>query len=238
MVAEWQSRLTHGDREQLGSLLHQTATLPTVAQSVAYALSHLFERSSVNSERKVYETALRHGYGVATPDAVEAESKAQGLIVKGGQSTTKEALARERRLISWARSGKASCRPILAKGLTLPPELTPGQATAVRHALASPDRLTLIQGMAGTGKTTLLKAVVSGIRSAKLPVLGVAISTGAVEELAFMPAATVAKFLGDGELQDSLRGGVLVVDEASLLGTRDVERITQSLDDDANDLGY
>ncbi len=41
--------------------------------------------------------------------------------------------------------------------------LSPTQAAAVRHAWQSPDRLIIIRGAAGTGKTTMTKALLAGV---------------------------------------------------------------------------
>ena len=223
MQAEWQSRLTDSDKAQLASLLDQQSDLPTLEESVAYALSHSFERSSVVAPRKVYETALRHGYGSIQPEEVAAEAKAQGLIVRGGISTTREALEREERLVQWARDGKDTVLPF-CPDFQAPSHLTRGQANAARHALNSNSRLVLIQGAAGTGKTTLLKEVAANIGQ----VLGVAISTGATDELRQVTphAATVSAYLSSRKLQREFP--VIILDESSLIGTVQMEALTQA----------
>jgi ATP-dependent exoDNAse (exonuclease V) alpha subunit len=45
------------------------------------------------------------------------------------------------------------------------------------------------------------------------------------EQAGFASADTVARFLKDQEMQESARGGVILVDEASQLGTRDMLRV-------------
>ena len=45
------------------------------------------------------------------------------------------------------------------------------------------------------------------------------------EEAGFAKADTVARFLKDKEMQEAARGGVILVDEASQLGTRDMLRV-------------
>ena len=45
------------------------------------------------------------------------------------------------------------------------------------------------------------------------------------QEAGFATADTVARFLKDEEMQKSARGGVVLVDEASQLGTRDMLRV-------------
>jgi ATP-dependent exoDNAse (exonuclease V) alpha subunit len=62
-----------------------------------------------------------------------------------------------------------------------------------------------------------------------VPVVAMAPTTGATRVLrdgaGFESAATVAAFLKNTALQESARGGVLIVDEASLLGTRDMLKL-------------
>ena len=45
------------------------------------------------------------------------------------------------------------------------------------------------------------------------------------EEAGFANADTVARFLKDQQMQEAARGGVILVDEASQLGTRDMLRV-------------
>ena len=79
------------------------------------------------------------------------------------------------------------------------------------------------------GKTTLEDELRIGFSESKTPVAALAQSTGAVEELhdkaGFETAATIARFFKDKRLQESIRGGVVLVDEASLIGTRDMLRL-------------
>ena len=112
------------------------------------------------------------------------------------------------------------------------PKLNAGQQAAVRHVLKSKDRVTLIRGAAGVGKTTALEVAAQGIRDAGLAVQAVATGSKAVEELAGVDpgAATVARFLVDTRMQDKLQGGVLILDEAGQVGTRDAARLFEILD--------
>src|SRR5262249_39231656 len=104
-----------------------------------------------------------------------------------------------------------------------------GQKAAVRHVLGSRDAVTIVRGAAGTGKTTLEDELRLALIEARVPVQAVAQSTTAVDELreqsGFAGAATIARFLRDAPMQASIRHGVLLVDEASQVGTREMLRL-------------
>ena len=85
----------------------------------------------------------------------------------------------------------------------------------------------IIRGVAGTGKTTLEQEIGEALAEAGRPVVALAQSVKASREVlrdeaGFATADTVARFLKDEEMQESARGGVILVDEASQLGTRDM----------------
>ena len=105
------------------------------------------------------------------------------------------------------------------------------------HVLGSRDRVVLVRGPAGTGKTTLEEEIGDALRGAGVPVVALAQSASAVDvlrqEAHFGKAETVARFLVDENMQSAAKGGLVLVDEASLLGTRDI----QGLFDICQDIG-
>jgi ATP-dependent exoDNAse (exonuclease V) alpha subunit len=85
----------------------------------------------------------------------------------------------------------------------------------------------IIRGVAGTGKTTLEQEIGEAMAEAGRTVVALAQSVKASREVlrqeaGFENADTVARFLKDQEMQESARNGVILVDEASQLGTRDM----------------
>lgn len=233
---EWASRLTSVEREMIHLLPGQETPLPDAAQSMAYAIAHHFERSSIVPEKRVYEEALRYGVGSVDLDGLKREAYRQGLIVKGEQSTTLEALKREKRLVAFAREGRGTRRKLgVRKDASSPRKseaitLNPGQSSAVKHILSSKDRVVLIRGAAGTGKTTMLRSAVEQMNA---PVWAIGVSSTAAEELAkeVTPnASTVARFLIDEKLQAGVKGGVVLLDEASLIGTKQMDELVTVLE--------
>ena len=108
-------------------------------------------------------------------------------------------------------------------------DLNAQQRAAVAHVLASRDRVTLLRGAAGTGKTTLAREAVRQLEAAGRRVHGFApsaeASRGVMRDEGFQDADTVARLLVDDQLQQRVAGGVLWVDEAGLLGARTTARL-------------
>jgi conjugative relaxase-like TrwC/TraI family protein len=235
----WDKRLTTQERHVLeGTYCHATSyARPVRGEKLAvdHAIEHSFVRDAVVPERKLVTEALKRGIGTVTVEDVTREMLDRPLIrsdVSGRKmATTKEMLSLESRLIDIARQGRGRCRPLgdperpCSRGW-----FNEGQKAAVRHVLGSRDRVMIIRGVAGTGKTTLEQEIGEALAEAGRPVVALAQSVKASREVlrqeaGFAKADTVARFLKDQEMQESARGGVILVDEASQLGTRDMLRV-------------
>jgi conjugative relaxase-like TrwC/TraI family protein len=103
------------------------------------------------------------------------------------------------------------------------------QEAMVRALLRDGDGVTLVVAAAGTGKTTALGAATSAWQSEGLRVVGCAAGGKAAGELAErtgMSTSTIAQTFVDLTRGEGLpAGGVLVVDEAGVVGTRDMARL-------------
>ncbi|OWK46464.1 MobF family relaxase [Fimbriiglobus ruber] len=237
--AEWKGRLTEAERGEVKSVLtrRQTPKEPQVSVhgAIDHALRHGFERSSVVEDRTLLAAALKRGYGSILPEDARRDFDGRIDIIHRrysdrNVSTTKEVLAEESAALEFARAGRGTCRPFRANGATYQPTgLNLGQAEAVRHVLTSADRVMLIRGAAGTGKTTLLKAADAAIRSHGSAVHVFAptseASRGVLRKEGFQNADTVAKLLADRATQEKVKGQVLWMDEAGLLGTKDLQGV-------------
>ena len=247
MRKEWNTRLTDRERQTLATVhgRERMAARPErdEAGAVDYAIEHSFVREAVVPERKLVTEALKRGIGAVTVEGVTHEVQDRPLIrsdVAGRpMATTKEMLALESRLIDFARQGRGRCRPLGDPERPCSRDwFNDGQKAAVRHVLGSRDRVMIIRGVAGTGKTTLEQEIGEALAEAGRPVVALAQSVKASREVlrkeaGFAKADTVARFLKDKEMQESARGGVILVDEASQLGTRDM----LSVFDVAQDVG-
>ncbi|HWY87369.1 MAG TPA: AAA family ATPase [Gemmataceae bacterium] len=175
--------------------------------------------------------ALKQGLGSVTIDEVKRELAKRPLIraVVSGMTTvaTPAMKQAETSVVRFARDGRGRYRPLGNPERPCHREpFNEGQKAAVRDVLASRDRVTLIRGPAGTGKTTLEEEIGIALREVGVPVVALAQSNSAVDvlrkEAHFGDAETVARFLKDAKLQAEAMNGLVLVDEASLLGTRDM----------------
>jgi conjugative relaxase-like TrwC/TraI family protein len=235
----WGERLTVQERHELeGISCHATPyARPERGEAVAvdYATQHCFVREAVVPERKLVTEALKRGIGTVTVEDVTREVGGRPLIRSdvGGRkmATTKEMLALESEVIEFAREGRGSCRPMGDPQRPCSREwLNDQQKAAVRHVLGSRDRVMMIRGVAGTGKTTLEQEIGEALAELGRPVVALAQSVKASREVlrqqaGFEGADTVAMFLADQKMQESARNGVVLIDEASMLGTRDMHKV-------------
>ncbi len=161
------------------------------------------------------------------------------LATARGEMTTAELVDCERRLIAAAvgRAGEGAGivdashveRAIAAADRPL----TDGQAAAVRTAASTGHGVTVIQALAGTGKTYTAGVLRHVYESAGFQVLGVAPTGRAARELteeAGITSRTLDRLLIDLEqLGDELpRGCVLILDEAGMAATRSSGRVLEA----------
>jgi conjugative relaxase-like TrwC/TraI family protein len=240
--ALWRAQLTPDERADIervrekisGEALGDGEEASAAREAVDLAIEHCFERESVVPERKVLAAALKGAVGKASVAAVEQEWKRRDLLTaeRNGRRvvTTRAVLAEEDHMIGFARAGRGS-RPALAEGTQEcnRPWLNADQRKAVRHVLESRDRVILIRGAAGVGKTSMMKEAVEAIEAGGTKVFTFApsaeASRGVLKEEGFASADTVARLLVDRNLQKEIKGQVLWLDEAGLLGTRTMAQV-------------
>ncbi len=156
-----------------------------------------------------------------------------------GEMTTAELISCERRLIASAigRAGEgagiidSSLLDRALAGADRP--LNPEQANAVRAVLSNGHGVSVIQALAGTGKTYTAGVLRHVYERAGYEVLGVAPTGRGTRELteeAGVPARTLDRLLIDVEmLGDELpEGCVLILDEAGMAPTRHSARLLQA----------
>lgn len=229
--------------------------------AVASAIRHLGEREAAFSRTEIYRSAL----GFALPTTLtDIEHRVDQLLRQGhlqkGKSadrhlvTTRDAIGLEQRIIAAVETGRGHGTAVVAAdeagarlqalsqlkyGLTL----NPGQEGAGRLLLASHNRIVAIQGVAGAGKSTVLKPVADILREEGKSVLGLAVQNTLVQMLerdTGIPSMTVARFLRQhqgllegadqarlAEARASLRGTTVLLDEASMVGNADKEKLVR-----------
>jgi conjugative relaxase-like TrwC/TraI family protein len=232
---EWKSRLTDEEGERIrGARQGQETTSKDAVDAMDYALSHCFERGSAITEKQVLRTALTQSVGAASVNEVKEQLARENVVGRNrlGQRwvTTKEVLQEEIEMIDFARNGKGRRYKLGGKTATpeLDPELSQEQRKAAMTVLNSTDIVTALQGGAGTGKTRMLQTTVKAIEASGENVFTFAPSVEATEVLrteGFKNAETVERLLIDPKMQEQVKGGVLLVDEAGLLSVKDMKRL-------------
>jgi conjugative relaxase-like TrwC/TraI family protein len=173
---EWASRLSKDERAALDALMNKVggSAIPedsdAAREAVERATEHCFERKSVVPERTLLAESLKRSVGKASLQSVERAFRKQDLVtaLRDGRQmvTTPEVLAEEKRLLAFARQGRGT-QTRLGTG-THPFQrewLNDGQRLAVTHVLGSRDRVMLIRGAAGVGKTSMMQEAVEGIQA-------------------------------------------------------------------------
>ncbi len=242
---EWRSRLTSAELDSIEGLQFRSHENRTddgqrdAERAVELALQHCFERSAVVPERTAQTEALKRAYGTASPDKVLVSFAARPLLTadRGTRRfiTAPEILAEEDRMLAFARNGRGTQPQLGSPGHELNRKwLNKDQRAAVEHVLNSSDRVMLIRGAAGTGKTTMMQEAVEGIEAGGKKVFTFApsadASRGVLREEGFGDADTVARLLIDPQMQERVRGQVVWIDEAGLIGSRTMGHVFDAAD--------
>jgi conjugative relaxase-like TrwC/TraI family protein len=235
---EWDGRLNPQERQVLAAVHRREGVFARPVRgeigAVDHAIEHSFVREAVVPERKLVTEALKRGLGAVTVEDVTREVAGRPLIrkeVEGRRmATTKLMRDMEKQLIEFARDGRGRCRPVGNADRPCSRDwFNDEQKAAVAHVLGSRDRVMIIRGVAGTGKTTLEQEIGEALAEIGKPVIAIAQTTKARDVLrsqAGMPGAdTVAMFLKDQRMQEAAKGGFIMVDEASQLGTREMLKL-------------
>ena len=253
--------LRQGDPLVPRTLGNRSAEQVAAVHAAASAIRHLGEREAAFSRTEIYRTAL--GFGLPTSMAAIEQRVdqllRQGHLVKGKGAdrdmvTTRDAIGLEQRIIAAVENGRGAAPAILPAqvagdrlqalsqlkyGMTL----NPGQEAAGQLLLASNNRIVAIQGVAGAGKSTVLKPVADILAEQGRAVLGLAVQNTLVQMLerdTGIPSMTVSRFLRQhselleganpaklAEARMALHGTVVLLDEASMVGNADKEKLVR-----------
>jgi conjugative relaxase-like TrwC/TraI family protein len=210
-----------------------------VARAVDFALRHHGEQESCIRWEELAATAMERCIGGAKPADIEQEAKRQGVLfgeIDGKRvATTPELLAEERSISDFAAGGRGSVRPIggadqLARKLADGKTLNDGQFQTACGLLQSENRVNVVEGPAGAGKTSMLTKFDEGVKRAGGWVTYLATTAkaaGVLKDDGFDDADTLARFLVDEKMQEKAKGGVLAVDEISMMGHKDAYRLVK-----------
>ena len=244
-----------GDRERVASAAPKPRAPPSALAVVRQAVEHLEERRTVLPANDLRAWALAHGGGRHSLPALDTaidQLRRDGHLIEATARradlafVTDRARNAEREIIAGMRAGLNAGRSLapaeMVEARLDAAGLNPGQRDAARTILLSPHVTVGVQGHAGSGKTTMLRTVAALTGERQL--IGLAPSASAARVLegeADIPARTLQWFLtryrdvGDGiaspekmeEARKALGGSVLILDEASMVGTTQMRALTR-----------
>ena len=230
----WRERLSDDDAASIGmpSQAPRSVEVDRSVQAMKHATEHCFERSSVIPKRQLLAEALRFGVGDVSVDGVAQQLDDQDVIVRKlanrDMATTHQVLAEERAMLDFVKAGRSSQLPLVNEWKPKRKWLNSDQHHAVKSLLESKDRVVVIRGGAGTGKTSLMSEAVEAIEKEGTSVFTFApsaeASRGVLASEGFN-ATTVAELLVSEKLQGEVAGSVLWIDEAGLLSSKDLKQV-------------
>lgn len=205
-------------------------------KAMDFAVEHLFERNSVTKKSKLKECAINALQGLFSYKNIEDElnnrvasqelfyNKREGLVV------SKEIWELERKLLMYANKGVGNAEQyakLTGRKWKLPDSLSPEQKACLEYVMYSRDKVMNIQGIAGAGKSFLLQTLAVNLGNNNINFVAVAPSSKATAELNDLGhehVQTMQSLIAQGGSY-KLRDGLLIVDEAGLVGVRDMVRL-------------
>jgi len=154
--------------------------------------------------------------------------------------TTVELLAIEQQIVDRAMTGLAAGRwtapdPDVEEALACSPILTEGQRAMVSRFATSGSAIDVGVGAAGTGKTTVMSIIRELATESGVPVVGTALAArtaAGFQTATGIPSTTLTRFLGETAATGGLASGtVVVVDEAGMVGTRQLAQVSDLVEE-------
>lgn len=218
----------------------------TPEEALSLALQHFTERESVikNRHALIAEAIQIAEYRVKASDidTAVAAAIASGELVVGDRDrlTTRAALEAEKSVDAVFVKGLGACEAMADADFTaqklaeveakLGGQMTEGQRRMVENIATGVDRVMIVEGDAGTGKSTAMEAVKRIADAKGFTVLGLAPSAQAVESLqgAGIDTITSQRAGIDNKFWDRINSKtILVLDEAGLVDVRAMRNILE-----------
>ena len=223
---------------------------PKVAKALAVkeALEDITNHQSYFSERefvrKVAEQAQGKGIGAADVRGATRDYLADNAVhlQKGDQIffTTPEMLEQEIDMLSRAEKSRVGTHHqvadrVVAQAIKNNSHLRQEQKAAIEHITLGRGSIAAVSGMAGTGKTTMLKVAAEIWKQSGFTPRGIALSGKAADGLsteAGIQSSTIAKTLFELEKSRNplTEKTVLILDEAGMVGTKHMNRLIKEVE--------
>jgi len=194
-------------------------------EALAYATAHVFERQSVVPEYELLAAALSHHPGEMNLERIKrAVRQSPELVPTDRGLSTRQILETELSLIRSVDTGRDAVGP-------LHPDYHPAdwlgedQRRALLHVLNTGDRITGLRGLAGTGKTTVLRELSNACATVGVEPLFCAPTAAATDVLCKegFDAVTLQSLLLSKRSLSSRN--LIVLDEAGAVGIDDMKRL-------------
>jgi len=206
------------------------------AEVLSYGESVFSRKDLVLQTAQLFPTAHRlHDLEKAAHELLRDGGHLRDLSGDGSYITTAAMEQIEAENISMARAGIGQVRQLMdensakvkADAIKISENrgLTKSQKEAFRNVMNTSDRIVIMQGYAGTGKTTLFKELNREFIERGLSVRGMAFTGKAAGELknaSGIESSTIHSFLQNDAMHP---GTVYVIDEASMVGSRQLNQL-------------
>lgn len=207
--------------------------------AVDYAIHHFSEREAVFTHKELMSVAIQQVLGDIKPDILKKVSQTMetaGILFRiqrndGTFWTTVDTIKTEKEILSLAMQDKGKLQPIAESEISNQVGLSSEQKATLQSILQSQDRVLVIQGRAGTGKTTLMASLADVLtKNTDYTLQSIAPTHKAVHELKSrgIPSQTIDKFLNEmNQVQKNLDviQSILIVDEASMVSNQKMLKI-------------
>lgn len=209
-------------------------------RATAFAVAHLTERECIVKHNQILGAALGRSEGIATLEDIEqamAQAVIKGEMVNEGERyTTDAAQLVEQQILEIEARGRGRLASLIRQpwfhGMADAgnDKLSAEQAEAVRRIVCEGNRVTGVQGYAGTGKTRMLTRVREIASTEDWECQGVAPSAAAARELgkAGIEAQTIAAFLARGVTLNEKT--LLILDEAGMVPASDMLAVLKQVE--------
>lgn len=170
---------------------------------------------------------------ILVSDRVVSVLRPHGRLESDFRYTTVELLRLEQHILDFARAPSSPAGPVATSAacegaIQARGHLSLEQSQMIRSLTCETARVAVVVGKAGTGKTSALDGARAAWEASGVPVVGAAVANRAARELADgagIRSTSVASFLLSAR-RDRLPDGVVVVlDEASMIGTRQLAEV-------------
>ncbi len=229
----------HKDLEALSALMceniHEMDAAKVAQLAVSYTTAKLSERDAAFEHKELLTQAMFFALGKTRmcdiEKAIEEKASTGAIIHADTYWISKEALDMEKQIISNNIEHQGKLTPISNHEhlLSLPSTLTQGQKDAISLALTTTDRFVTVQGLAGVGKTTMMRQLQTMANEKGINMVGLAPMHTSKDEMIAngINAITIAQFLTDNtHYSEKTR---FIIDEASMIGNRDYLSLQQKI---------